>query len=102
MALSPDGTRLAATISQQFTGSRLYVFDLATGTQRMWSSKLCTRCIPGLIGFGFGGVNVGSLSWTADGRTLAFTWAGAGQGDVRLLDTAAPGTSLLAGSKLAI
>ena len=102
MALSPDGTRLAATTYQQLTGSLLDVFDLATGTQRTWSSKLCSRCLPGLIGFGFGGVNVGALSWTGDGRTLAFTWASAGQGDVRLLDTAAPGTNLLADSKLAI
>jgi hypothetical protein len=102
MALSPDGTRLAATTYQQLTGSLLDVFDLATGTQRTWSGKLCSRCLPGLIGFGFGGVNVGTLSWTGDGRTLAFTWASAGQGDVRLLDTAAPGANLLADSKLAI
>jgi hypothetical protein len=103
MALSPDGALLAATIGNQLEReSELYVFDLATGTQRAWSSKLCSRCLPGLIGFGFGGVNVDSLSWAADGRTVAFTWAGAGQGDVRLLNTAAPGTSLLADSKLAI
>jgi hypothetical protein len=103
MALSSDGTLLAATISNELEReSELYVFDLATGTQRIWSSKLCSRCLPGLIGFGFGGVNVDSLSWAADGRTVAFIWAAAGQGDVRLLDTAAPGTNLLADSKLAI
>jgi hypothetical protein len=103
MALSPDGTLLAATIGNELEReSELYVFDLATGTQRIWSSKLCGRCLPGLIGFGFGGVNVGSLSWAGDGRTVAFTWAAAGQGDVRLLDTAARGTNLLADSKLAI
>lgn len=103
MALSPGGTLLAATIGNELEReSELYVFDLATGTQRIWSSKLCGRCLPGLIGFGFGGVNVGSLSWTGDSRTVAFTWAAAGQGDVRLLDTAARGTNLLADSKLAI
>ena len=45
----------------------------------------------------------GSLSWTADGRTLALiTSGGPPDSGVRLLDTAAPGTSLLASSRLVV
>ena len=45
----------------------------------------------------------GSLSWTAAGRTLALiTSGGPPDSGVRLLDTAAPGSSLLASSRLVV
>ena len=106
MALSPDGTSLAAIIGDNVDiESRLYVFDLATGTQRSWGSLaggLHPSCdCPGSIGPGFGGVNVGTLSWTADGRTISLIWGGNGAG-VWLLDTADPRTNLLKDSRLAV
>src|SRR5580693_4795902 len=69
MALSPDGTLLAADIGGFLlgpVGSHLYVFNLATGTKRSWSYRICSRCLPAGGGLGFGGVNVDALSWTAD------------------------------------
>ncbi len=96
MALSPDGHSLATDLGD-VTGSRLYVFNLLTGTKRTWSSQVCggTQCRPYSGGLGFGGVNVDALSWTADGQKIAFVW----DGQVRLLDTSAPGSNLLADSK---
>ena len=102
MALSPDGTRLAADIGGALSSSQLVVFNLATGARRMWGFKTCSHCLPVSGGLGFGGVNVDALSWTADGRQIAFVGPGAsleGPGAVRLLDTNAPGTNLLADSK---
>ena len=53
--------------------------------------------------FGPGAVH-GCLSWAADGHTLALISSGAPSPDrgVRLLDTAAPGSSLLASSRLVL
>lgn len=114
LALSPDGTSLAADIGNAFGSSQLFVFNLATGTRRAWSLRSCARCAPTSGGLGFGGTNVGALSWTADGRHLAFvgpatstTNAGGGvtsltPGPVRLLDVSAHGTSLLASSKVVL
>jgi hypothetical protein len=97
MALSPDGTKLAADVGGEVTSDHLYVFDLATGNQRAWSSRSCAQCLPSSGGLGYGGVNVDALSWTADGQHVAFVWGN----EVRLLDTRAPGSDLLAASKLA-
>jgi len=97
MALSPDGTSLAAEIGD-WPDVRLYVFNLATGTQRTWSfpsSSGCSlRSLPVLGG--------DALSWTADGQHIAFLCSGASANStaVRLLDTSAPGTDALAESKL--
>lgn len=101
MALSPDGTLLAADIGGLFSDDRLFVFNLATGTERAWSFTMCSHCLPDSGGLGTGGVNADALSWTAGGR-VAFIGPGAspqGPGAVRLLDTSAPGTNLLADSK---
>jgi hypothetical protein len=84
LALSPDGASLATDISSGVGASRLYVFDLATGTSRAWSFKICPQCLSGSGGLDFGSTNVDALSWTADGRHLAFV---------------GPGTNLLANSK---
>ncbi|HEU5392189.1 MAG TPA: hypothetical protein VFV73_40490 [Streptosporangiaceae bacterium] len=114
LALSPDGTSLAADIISGVGGSQLYVFDLAAGTRRSWSFKTCQQCSPSSGGLGFGGLNVDALSWTADGRHLAFVGpftatgaAGPGASSyapapVRLLDVRAPGTNLLASSKIVL
>jgi hypothetical protein len=103
MALSPDGTSLAADIGLDYVGSHLIVFDLATGTERAWSFKSCASCHPGGGGLGFAGTNVDALSWTADGKHVAFVgpnragWPS--HSTVRLLDVTLPGPDLLASSK---
>ena len=96
MALSPDGTQLAADIGADppFT-QELYVFDLATGTERAWSHRTCALCLPGSGGMVYGGVNTDALSWTADSQDVAFIWGNT----VRLLDTRAAGSDILTDSK---
>jgi hypothetical protein len=102
LALSPDGTVLAADVGL-LSGSQLFVFDLATGNQRAWSfAKTCRSCSPSSGGLGLGGTNIDALSWTGDGRQLAFVGPGAtsrSPSAVRLLDVSAPGTNLLTDSK---
>jgi len=114
LALSPDGTSLATDIISGVGGSQLYVFDLAAGTRRSWSFKTCQQCSPSSGGLGLAGLNVDALSWTADGRHLAFVGPFTAKGavglgassyappPVRLLDVSAPGTNLLANSKVAL
>ena len=68
-----------------------------------WSFKSCASCHPGGGGLGFAGTNVDALSWTADGRHVAFVgpnragWPS--HSTVRLLDVTLPGPDLLAGSR---
>ncbi len=98
MALSPDGTQLAADIGHDPPfDDKLYVFDLATGTDRAWSFRACAKCVPGSGGMVYGGVNTDALSWTADSRHVAFI-----AGTVRLLDTRAAGSNLLTDSKTVV
>jgi hypothetical protein len=103
MALSPDGTSLAAEIGSGVIGSRLVVFDLATETERAWSFKNCAQCNPSSGGLGYAGTNVDALSWTGDGRHVAFVgpnragWPA--HSTVRLLDVTLPGSDLLADSR---
>lgn len=97
MALSPDGTTLAADVGGEIGNAGLFTFDLATGAERAWSSRSCPQCFPSSGGLGYVGVNVDALSWTADSRHVAFVWGGT----VRVLDTRAAGSDLLAGSKIA-
>jgi len=92
VALSPDGTRLALDIRPSFQRQSIQVISLASGVRRLWRW-------PGGGWVGnvkpFGQV----LSWTADGRKLAFQqWGGKfdSTAHVRVLDAAAPGKSLLA------
>jgi hypothetical protein len=106
LALSPDGSRLAVGVdSGGWPQSRLMeimTYTLATGAFRSWTTS-------GLTGadapFGFTGSGVDgaqSISWTADSRTLAFGVENATFVGVRLLDTAASGTNLIADSRLAV
>jgi hypothetical protein len=97
MALSPDGTQLAADIGADppFTQA-LYVFDLATGTERAWSVRPCADCLPSSGGMVYSEVETDALSWTADSQHVAFIWGNT----VRLLDTRAAGSDLLTDSKM--
>jgi hypothetical protein len=103
MALSPDGTRLAANIGNQNgrRGTPLEVFNLATGTKRVWSDRFCANCAPEGGGFYGAYMNIDPLSWAADSRYLAFVGparASTDRGSVRLLDTNTPGGSLIGDS----
>ena len=96
MALSPDGTHLAAETARSLVGeSKLNVFDLATGTERSWSVSTCPGCVSSGGGMLWFGVDTDAVSWTADGQRVAFIWGNT----VRLLDTRAAGSGLLTDSK---
>ena len=99
LALSPDGSKLAVSFlpAHGQTGSKIEVFSLATGAWREWvwpgRGTLGQIAMP---------VTSGGLQWEADNRTLMFElttrtkdgWPA----QLYLLDTAAPGGSLLASS----
>jgi hypothetical protein len=97
MALSPDGTSLAAASpdgSEHGYDMQLIVFNLVTGTRRIWSFDTTGEpYLPAAM--------LGGLSWTADGQHIAFTGPGASAGSsvLRLLDTSDPGPNALAASK---
>lgn len=100
IALSPDGTMLAAILTLGAQGKHnnyLYVYDLTTGQTRIWFRKLCGRCQ--LAGLGNqGGVvsdrpGLVNLSWTADGKALAFI-SGPGVAQLRLLNLSAHGNNV--------
>jgi hypothetical protein len=101
MAVSPDGTKLAYTIqSASLFGDvqKLVVASIAGGSQREWLT-------PPQDSHG----SMFWMTWLADGRTLAFNWnaffLSTAQGEsinssawsLRLLDTEAPGSDLVAG-----
>ncbi len=92
IALSPGGTRLAVAVDT----ARIAVFTLATGSARYWVWPGAAPASGTWVGNAkpYGA----PLSWTADGRILAFQfWTGSGGiTQVRLLDTTAPGGSLRA------
>jgi len=99
LAVSPDGSKLAVSFipAHGKTGSRIQVFSLATGARREWVwSGL------GTLGSIAMPVASGGLQWEADNRTLMFevtTSTSAGwPAQLYLLDTTAPGGSLLASS----
>jgi len=96
MALSPDGSHLAAGVGPGLGyAEKLDVFDLATGTERAWSSRTCARCAPNAGGMAWFDVNPDAVSWTADSQHVTFIW----ENTVRLLDTRAAGSDLLTNSK---
>jgi hypothetical protein len=98
LALSPDGKQLAVAVQPDNWANdpgiqQVRLYNLGTGTERTWSGD-------GTIGTA--AEDSRSISWTADGRTLAIDWYGSGPEDgVRLLRVDAAGTSLLADSRLA-
>jgi len=90
IALSPDGSELAVALHGSGPSERdpeILGISLATGSQREW-------VWPGTGWVGNFKPIGEPLSWTADGRMLAFQkWTG-NNAQVRLLDTTAPGSSL--------
>jgi hypothetical protein len=106
LALSPDGSKLAVDVDSggwpQARLMEIMTYTLATGAFRSWTASGVTN--PD-ASFGFTGSGVDgaqSISWTADSRTLAFGVENASDVSVRLLDTAAGGTDLMADSRLAV
>jgi len=96
LAASPDGSRLAIS-TYTWHGHMgdiqgLIVASTTTGSERVWTVPKAD--ING---------SMGPMTWLADG-TLAINWLGFGSptpASLRLLDTAAPGTDLLAGRTVA-
>jgi hypothetical protein len=95
-AVSPDGSKLAISTYVRHGNEgllqNLIVASTATGAERVWTTPAQDS----------GGSMGGPIIWLANGRTLALNWIGstAVQSSVRLLDTAAPGSDLLAGPQV--
>jgi hypothetical protein len=72
-ALSPDGQRLALAVAPKKGPARtdLEVVTLSTGSTRVWAANGIFRS---------GAADSRGLSWTADGRELAFEWEPKNQG----------------------
>lgn len=96
IALSPDGKLLAVSLMSDSPADpvgAIQVLDLATGVTRTWTAPARSVYIPG------------PPSWADGSRVIAFTWLRSTQSGlmsaprgVRLLDTAAPGDNLVAGT----
>jgi hypothetical protein len=107
LALSPDGSKLAVNVNSADSWSQarlmeIMTYTLATGASRSWTTSGVTNpdAPDGFTGSGVDGAQ--SISWTA-GSTLAFGVRNASHDvDVRLLDTAARGTDLMADSRPAV
>jgi hypothetical protein len=107
LALSPDGSKLAVDVnSPSWPTARLMeimTYTLATGAVRSWTTTSGVTNSDAPFGFTGSGVDgAQSISWTADSRTLAFGVQNTSYVGVRLLDTAAGGTDLIADSRLAV
>jgi len=98
IAASPDGSKLAISTfgpprrlpyGVENNIQNLIVASTGTGAERQWVTPPSGRQ---------GSMDL--MSWLADGKTLAFGWTGAAEispsTSLRLLDTTAPGTNLLA------
>ena len=97
-ALSPDGQRLALAVQPKKGPARtdLEVVTLSTGSTRVWAAA------SGF--FRSGAADSRGLSWTADGRELAFEWQPKNVGqwpavEARLLNLTSAGGDLLAASR---
>ena len=96
IALSPDGKLLAVSLQNDSSPDpvgAIQVLDLATGATRTWTAPARSVYIPG------------PPSWADGSRVIAFTWLRSTQSGlmsaprgIRLLDTAAPGDNLVAGT----
>ena len=97
IALSPDGKLLAVSLMDDDSPAdpvaAIQVIDLATGAVRTWTAPAHSVYIPG------------PPSWADGSRVIAFTWLRSTQSGlmsaprgIRLLDTAAPGDNLMAGT----
>lgn len=99
-ALSPDGQRLALAVQPRKGPARtdLEVVTLSTGSTRVWSAAGIFRS---------GAADSRGLSWTADGRELAFEWQANNVGEwppveARLLGLTSADGDLLAASRRVI
>jgi hypothetical protein len=105
LALSPDGSKLAVDVDSgswpQARLTEIMTYTLATGAFRSWTASGVTNPDApfGFTGSGVDGAQ--SISWTAD-STLAFGVENTSYIGVRLLDTAAGGTDLMADSRLVV
>jgi hypothetical protein len=96
IALSPDGKLLAVSLMRDSPAGAvgaIQVLNLATGATRTWTAPAHSVYIPG------------PPSWADGSRVIAFTWLRSTQSGlmsaprgIRLLDTAAPGDNLVAGT----
>jgi hypothetical protein len=96
IALSPDGKLLAVSLMNDSSPDpvgAIQVLNLATGAIRTWTAPARSVYIPG------------PPSWADGSRVIAFTWLRSTQSGlmsaprgIRLLDTAAPGDNLVAGT----
>ncbi len=96
IALSPDGKLLAVSLQNDSSPDAvgaIQVLNLATGATRTWTAPAHSVYIPG------------PPSWADGSRVIAFTWLRSTQSGlmsaprgIRLLDTAAPGDNLVAGT----
>jgi hypothetical protein len=106
LALSPDGSKLAVEVDSGNNGQpgllEIRIYTLATGAFRTWFTNGSTDPVDpgGFTGSGVDGSQ--TISWAADGRTLAFDWGNRSYIGVRLLDTTASGDNLIADSRLAV
>ncbi|MGN6173260.1 MAG: hypothetical protein ACTHPS_09945, partial [Streptosporangiaceae bacterium] len=98
IALSPGGGKLAVALGNQSGPSELKLFDLRSGSVRVWRGARGAR-IDGYITADELGAN--PLSWAADGKTLAVDQEVGQAINVRLLDTTAPGGDLWASARAA-
>jgi hypothetical protein len=97
-ALSADGNSLTAIMSNGLW-DYLYVWNLNTGTRRIWIRRVCHHgtCEQTQLGSGDYPVPNVTLSWAATGRSLAFI-SGAGVSQLRLLNLAEPGDDVMPNS----
>jgi len=106
LALSPDGSKLAVDVNSaswpQARLMKIMTYTLATGASRSWTASGVTNADApfGFTGSGLDGAQ--SISWTADSRTLAFSVRNMSYIGVRLLDTTAGGSDLMADSRLVV
>jgi hypothetical protein len=89
LALSPDGSRLAisVTIFDRGRSQKVSVYSMTTGAAKVWRQ-------PNVAG-------AGRLSWGSDGM-LAYNWDDAPRYGVWVLNTATAGGGLIASSRLAV
>ena len=104
-AISPDGSRLAVVSGRKerprlsvYDMQKLSIYNLPAGTERTYRPSGVGNAPGPPITW----ITQNSLSWGADNRTLAFVYGAADAREgVRLLDTARPGSGLLANSRVA-
>jgi hypothetical protein len=98
MAASPDGAELAYATevrhARTYGVQHLVVASTTTDSERQWMPPAS-----------YSAGSMESMNWLADGRTLAFSWSRSLEksprpSSLRLLDTAAPGSDLMAGRTL--